>query len=129
MKAIKTKAAFVLGFEGRRLCGAAEAGGAGNLLIDVFSARYCHSHSVGSLMREALSLRLHQGLKTLVRAVREPSSHPTPLHIKQVRQGCSLQTHGGEGRGRQERSFDKDTACRRGDNKILREQEQELTLH
>lgn len=65
-------------------------------------------------MRETHFLWLRQGLKAPVREAWEPSSDQTLLHIKQAGNAalCSPTV------SKVERSFDKDTTCRRGgDNK------------
>lgn len=119
---------IILGNEGWELYSTVEeeVEGKRNHLIDVFSTWHCHSHSVGPLMRETHFLWLRQGLKAPVREAWEPSSDQTLLHIKQAGNAalCSPTV------SKVERSFDKDTTCRRGgDNKMIQWKELQLALH
>ncbi len=68
------------------------------------------SQPLSRAIDEGGSLWLRQGLKAPVREAWEPSSYQTPLHIKQTGRAalCSLTM------SRVERSFDRDTTCRRG---------------
>lgn len=59
-----------------------ESGGRRNHLIDVFS-RVALSQPLSRAIDEGGSVSLRQGLKAPVREAWEPSSHQTPLHIKQ----------------------------------------------
>lgn len=97
------------------MCGAAEAAGKRNLLIDVFCAWHCHSHSVGPSMRGG-SLRLHQDLKA---PVREASEQRSPRHCCITSRLAGLLSAGPTVGKVKTGSSDKDSVCRRGDNDML----------
>lgn len=73
--------------------------------------RVALSQPLSRAIDEGGSLWLRQGLKAPVREAWEPSSHQTLLHIKQAGRAalCSPTV------SRVERSFDRDTTCRRGE--------------
>lgn len=78
--------------------------------------RVALSQPLSRAIDEGGSLWLRQGLKAPVREAWEPSSHQTLLHIKQAGRAALRSPTV----NKVERSFDRDTVCRRGgDNKML----------
>lgn len=91
------------------MCGAADASGKRNYLIDGLSAWHCQSHSVGPLMREALPDWLTR-LKSFSQGGVGAQQLPDTAAYQAGWQLCCRQPHS----ERVVRSFDRETRLRTG---------------